>query len=114
MAASDRTCLQLRQYLTTMQKTDPPFGANAGRKMMETLFLSNWQHEKNGERLTDPTRMRQENGGDEVKVKKGEMEAKRLAEAKYRGGKRGIPAYKRRRQRGGAMTAAPRVADMER
>ncbi|WVF66815.1 hypothetical protein IAT40_001557 [Kwoniella sp. CBS 6097] len=116
MASSDRTCLQLRQYLTTMQRTDPPFGPHAGQRMMETLFLSNWQHEKNGERLSDPNRMRQSNGGDEVRVRRGEMEEKRLEEASRRGNPRGrgIPAYKRRRIRGGAMSSAPRLADMER
>ena len=101
MTSSDRTCLQLRQYLTTMQQTDPPFGPQAGRKMMETLFLSNWQHEKNGERLTNPARMDGLNGADEVQGKKGELEEKR---DKF--GRRGVPAYKRRRLRGGA-TALP-------
>ncbi|WVR04063.1 hypothetical protein IAU60_001062 [Kwoniella sp. DSM 27419] len=117
MTSSDRTCLQLRQYLTTMQKTDPPFSAHAGQRMMETLFLSNWQHEKNGERLSDPNRMSDMAGGDEVRIKKGEMEAKRLEEAKKRegGGRgRGTPAYKRRRLRGGMMSSTPRLADMER
>ncbi|WWD16753.1 hypothetical protein CI109_101184 [Kwoniella shandongensis] len=114
MTSSDRTCLQLRQYLTTMQKTDPTFGAHAGKKMMETLFLSNWQHEKNGERLSDPNRMQQSNGGDEVRVKKGEMESKRMEDANRRGRGKGVPTYKRRRQRGGANFAAPRVADLER
>ncbi|WWC87511.1 uncharacterized protein L201_002401 [Kwoniella dendrophila CBS 6074] len=120
MCSSDRTCLQLRQYLTTMQPTDPPFGPNAGKKMMETLFLSNWQHEKNGERLSDPNKMKGDDG-DEVRVKKGEMESKRLEDAKDRRGNngmrgRGVPAYKRRRLRGGATAAmaAPRLADMER
>ncbi|WRT65456.1 uncharacterized protein IL334_002399 [Kwoniella shivajii] len=118
MCSSDRTCLQLRQYLTTMQNTDPPFGPHAGKRMMETLFLSNWQHEKNGERLSDPNKMRGEEG-DEVTVKRGEMEAKRLEDAKRRANNTGrgrTPAYKRRRVRGGAAAAiaAPRLADMER
>ncbi|WWC68974.1 uncharacterized protein I206_102910 [Kwoniella pini CBS 10737] len=119
MCSSDRTCLQLRQYLTTMQTTNPPFGPHAGKRMMETLFLSNWQHEKNGERLSDPNKMNGDEG-DEVRVKKGEMEAKRLEDAKdrQRGTPRGrgVPAYKRRRLRGGAAAAmaAPRLADMER
>ncbi|WVQ62983.1 uncharacterized protein L199_001132 [Kwoniella botswanensis] len=120
MCSSDRTCLQLRQYLTTMQKTDPAFGPKAGKKMMETLFLSNWQHEKNGERLSDPNKMKGDEG-DEVRVKRGEMEEKRLEDANQRRGAngnrgRGVPAYKRRRVRGGAAAAmaAPRLADMER
>ncbi|KAL7419755.1 DNA repair protein RAD16 [Cryptotrichosporon argae] len=107
MTSSDRTCLQLRQYLTTMQKTDPPFGARAGRKMMETLFLSNWQHEKNGERLANPSRMDGARGGDEVKTSKGGMEEK-LEEA---GRRRGIPAYKRRRRRAGAPESMGRYGN---
>ncbi|ORY29555.1 hypothetical protein BCR39DRAFT_532115 [Naematelia encephala] len=105
MTSSDRTCLQLRQYLTTMQPTDPPFGPQAGRRMMETLFLSNWQHEKNGERLSNPAKMDNGLGRDEVRVKKGEMEEKRQFEADKRAAKargRGTPYYKRRRLRGGA------------
>lgn len=100
MTASDRTCLQLRQYLTTMQKTEPPFGPDAGRKMMETLFLSNWQHEKNGERLSNPARM----GGDEVRSR-GEIEKKKNEEQMR---KRGIPSYKRRRTRAGAVSVGKR------
>ena len=62
---------------------------------METLFLSNWQHEKNGERLSNPARM----GGDQVKSK-GEIEKKKNEEQMR---KRGVPSYKRRRTRAGAM-----------
>ena len=114
MAASDRTCLQLRQYLSTMEKTDPPFNANAGRKMMQTLFLSNWQHEKNGERLTNPARMTQYQGGDEVRLPRGEMEEKRMNDANRRGGRgRGMPAYKRRRMRGGQVLQVRRTASEE-
>lgn len=113
MTSSDRTCLQLRQYLTTMQKTDPPFGPRAGRKMMETLFLSNWQHEKNGERLSDPARMQQIQGGDEVRVPKGEMEAKREGARKDAGRGRGRPSFKRRRLRGGATTPGRDKGDKE-
>jgi len=102
MASSDRTCLQLRQYLTTMEQTDPPFSADAGRKMLQTLFLSNWQHEKNGERLSNPARMNDFQGGDEVRVKRGEMEEKLMSDANRRSARgRGMPAYKRRRLRGG-------------
>ena len=111
MASSDRTCLQLRQYLTTMEKTEPPFSASAGRKMMQTLFLSNWQHEKNGERLSNPARMQQLQGGDEVRVRKGEMEEKRMRDASRRG--RGTPAYKRRRLRGGQQPRMRRNASEE-
>ena len=117
MTSSDRSCLQLRQYLTTMIKTSPPFGPQSGRKMMETLFLSNWQHEKNGERLSNPAKMvrGQAAGGDEVKVKAGEMEEKRLESAgmrdyKSRGRGRGTPSYKRRRLRGGAEALGRRTA----
>jgi DNA excision repair protein ERCC-4 len=89
-----------------MQKTDPPFGPHAGRKMMETLFLSNWQHEKNGESLSNPARMM----GDEVR-KRGEMETKRVEESSRR---RGTPSYKRRRTRAGAMAVGSRnKAEME-
>ncbi len=85
-----------------MEKTDPPFSAKAGRKMMQTLFLSNWQLEKNGERLSNPARMNQFQGGDEVRVRGGEMEQKRMADADRRSARgRGMPAYKRRRLRGG-------------
>ncbi|ORX36395.1 hypothetical protein BD324DRAFT_642553 [Kockovaella imperatae] len=115
MTSSDRTCLQLRQYLTTMMKNDPPFGPQAGRKMMETLFLSNWQHEKNGEKLSNPSKMHHGAGGDEVRVKAGEMEEKRLKDAglrdyKSRGRGRGVPSYKRRRLRGGAEAVGRRAA----
>lgn len=102
MCSSDRTCLQLRQYLTTMEKTDPPFGPHAGRKMMQTLFLSNWMHEKNGERLSNPARYSGE-GADEVAMAKSGMEAKRM-EAR-RGG---APSYKRRRMRAGAPARGQR------
>jgi hypothetical protein len=84
-----------------MVRTEPPFGAHAGKKMMETLFLSNWQHEKNGERLSDPAKMKGYQGGDEVRVKRGEMEDKRLQSSRGRGGK--TPYYKRRRIRGGGV-----------
>jgi len=100
MTASDRTCLQLRQYLTTMEKTDPPFGPHAGRKMMETLFLSNWQHEKNGERLDNPAKLHR----DEVSSK-GEIEKKKNEEQMR---KRGTPSYKRRRTRAGAVAVGRR------
>jgi DNA excision repair protein ERCC-4 len=100
MTASDRTCLQLRQYLTTMEKTDPPFGPKAGRKMMETLFLSNWQHEKNGERLSNPAKLR----ADEVSSR-GEIEKKKNEEQMR---KRGVPSYKRRRTRAGAVAVGKR------
>lgn len=100
MTASDRTCLQLRQYLTTMQKTEPAFGPQAGRKMMETLFLSNWQHEKNGERLSNPARM----GGDQVDTK-GDIERKKNQEQSRR---RNASAYKRRRTRAGAVSVGTR------
>ncbi|EIW69128.1 hypothetical protein TREMEDRAFT_62855 [Tremella mesenterica DSM 1558] len=112
MCSSDRTCLQLRQYLTTMEKTEPPFGSQAGRKMMETLFLSNWQHEKNGERLSNPSRV----GADEVRTAKGVMEEQRIQDAKARGlgNKRGVPSYKRRRLRGGATAPGRQsAADVE-
>nr|ODN98611.1 DNA excision repair protein ERCC-4 [Cryptococcus depauperatus CBS 7855] len=110
MTSSDRTCLQLRQYLTTMARTDPPFGPNGGRKMMETLFLSNWQHEKNGERLAG-TRMHSK-GEDELRVR-GEIEKKRVEE--HRRAERGrLSSYKRRRQRGGGAVTAPRLAEIER
>lgn len=83
-----------------MQATDPPFGPKAGQKMMETLFLSNWQHEKNGESLSNPARM----AGDEVR-KRGEMEVKRGEDNNKR---RGTPSYKRRRTRAGAMAVGTR------
>ena len=78
---------------------------------MQTLFLSNWQHEKNGERLSNPARMKQMQGGDEVRVPRGEMEEKRMNDAKRRG--RGTPAYKRRRLRGGQQPQVRRKASEE-
>lgn len=96
MCHSDQTCLQLRQYLTTMEPTDPPFSEGGGRKMMETLFLSNWQYEKNGDRLANPARYTNGANADQLDASKGAMEKKRQ---EYR---RGVPSYKRRRQRAGA------------
>ncbi|BEJ11286.1 hypothetical protein CspHIS471_0107080 [Cutaneotrichosporon sp. HIS471] len=96
MCSSDRTCLQLRQYLTTMEPTDPPFSSGAGKKMMQTLFLSNWQHEKNGQRLANPARYTNGAGADQVQTSKG-ME-QRMVEAR----RRGAPSFKRRRMRAGA------------
>lgn len=96
MCHSDQTCLQLRQYLTTMEPTDPPFSEGGGRKMMETLFLSNWQYEKNGDRLSNPARYTEGANADQLNLSKGAMEKKRQ---EYR---RGVPSYKRRRQRAGA------------
>jgi DNA excision repair protein ERCC-4 len=87
MCSSDRTVLQLRQYLTTMQKTDPPFNGEAGRRMMNTLFLSNWQHERIGSDFLS---------GEE----RDELHDKRME------GLRTVPApptYKRRRTRGGHL-----------
>ena len=105
MCASDRTCLQLRQYLTSMVKTDPPFGPHAGRKMMETLYLSNWQHEQNGARLASGNRLRGA-GGDETKGKDDLEVAKRVHESGQTHGeywkRKNQPSYKRRRMRGGA------------
>ena len=85
---------------------------------METLFLSNWQHEKNGERLSNPSKMYGGRGHDEVKVKAGEMEEKRMKDAglrdyKGRGRGRGVPSYKRRRLRGGAGALGRRTAAEE-
>ena len=102
MCASDRTCLQLRQYLTTMVKTDPPFGPQAGRKMMETLFLSNWRYERVGRNGVVPEAVVPEVPGsrDEVGLK-GDMET-----AKAESSRRGRPSYKRRRLRGGAAAVA--------
>jgi DNA excision repair protein ERCC-4 len=97
MVASDRTALQLRQYLTTMEKTEPAFGPKAGRRMMETLFLSNWIHEKDGVRLSDPMSLPDMRAGDEVS-KQGDMESKRAEERRL--GASG-KYYKRRRVRGG-------------
>ncbi|KLT38478.1 hypothetical protein CC85DRAFT_281064 [Cutaneotrichosporon oleaginosum] len=102
MCSSDRTCLQLRQYLTTMEATDPPFSAGAGKKMMQTLFLSNWQHEKNGQRLVNPARYTNGAGADQVSTSKG-ME-QRMGEAK----RRGAPSFKRRRMRAGAPARGSR------
>lgn len=68
--------------------------------MMESLFLSNWQHEKNGETLSNPARM----AGDEVR-KRGDMEVKRVEEHHRR---RGTPSYKRRRTRAGATAVGTR------
>ncbi|KAK4688167.1 DNA excision repair protein ERCC-4, partial [Tremellales sp. Uapishka_1] len=110
MTTSDRTCLQIRQYLTTMERTNPPFSATAGRKMMETLFLSNWQHEKNGERLSNPSKMESFNGGDEVKVQKSGLEEKAAAE---RLKKSRASYYKRRRQRGGLAGQMGRDKELE-
>lgn len=105
MCSSDRTCLQLRQYLTTMEPTDPPFSAGGGKKMMQTLFLSNWQHEKNGQRLANPSRYTNGAGADQVPTSKSGMEAKRIAEANRQ---RGAPSFKRRRMRAGAPARAGR------
>lgn len=102
MCSSDRTCLQLRQYLTTMEPTDPPFGPNAGRKMMQTLFLSNWMHDKQGQKLSNPARYEGE-GADEVEMAKSGMEAKRIE------ARRGQPSYKRRRMRAGAPARGSRA-----
>ncbi|KIR71477.1 DNA excision repair protein ERCC-4 [Cryptococcus deuterogattii CA1014] len=116
MTTSDRTCLQLRQYLTTMSRTDPPFGPQAGRKMMESLFLSNWQHEKNGEKLGNAGTGIHRSDNDEIRVR-GDIESKRVEDQRRaeraRGRGRGVPSYKRRRQRGGAAVPAPRLAEME-
>lgn len=82
--------------------------------MMETLFLSNWQHEKNGQRLhhhhvgrtpSDPE------ARDEV-VRRGDMEKK---QAEEKGMRSGQPYYKRRRIRGGMSAPGngrPRDADV--
>lgn len=117
MTSSDRTCLQLRQYLMTMAKTDPPFGPHAGRKMMETLFLSNWYHEKQGDKLSNPAKMAGGDGGDEVSGEQGEMERKRNQirerEQRMRGRGRGQPSYKRRRIRGGGSVPTGRRENVE-
>jgi len=68
--------------------------------MMETLFLSNWQHEKNGERLDNPAKLHR----DEVSSK-GEIEKKKNEEQMR---KRGTPSYKRRRTRAGAVAVGRR------
>lgn len=100
-----------------MSKTDPPFGPHAGRKMMETLFLSNWYHEKQGDKLSNPATMSVGDGRDEVSAEQGEMERKRKEirerEAKMRGRGRGQPSYKRRRIRGGGSMPVGRKEDPE-
>lgn len=101
MCSSDLTCLQLRQYLTTMKPTQPPFGPKAGRRMMETLFLSNWQHEKNGQYLSNPNKYINGAAADQVRTELGAMEEKRIQEGQRRRGG-GAPSYKRRRVRAGA------------
>jgi DNA excision repair protein ERCC-4 len=115
MCASDRTCLQLRTYLTSMVKTDPPFGPQAGRKMMETMFLSNWQHERHSLEFAGRGTRMTGIGGDEVKAKDDMQAAKRQREqdsGKYRGywKSRGQPSYKRRRMRAGAAMSGRQSA----
>lgn len=72
--------------------------------MMETLFLSNWQHEKNGQRLSNPNRYTNGESVDEVEPGKGGMEAKRQLEAR----RRNASAVKRRRLRAGAPATMQR------
>lgn len=83
---------------------------------MESLFLSNWQHEKNGEKLGSAGNGMHRSGEDEIRVR-GDIESKRMEEQRRseraRGRGRGVPSYKRRRQRGGAAAPAPRLAEME-
>lgn len=99
-----------------MSRTDPPFGPQTGRKMMESLFLSNWQHEKNGEKLGNAGTGIHRSDNDEIRVR-GDIESKRMEDQRRaeraRGRGRGVPSYKRRRQRGGAAAPAPRLAEME-
>lgn len=78
---------------------------------METLFLSNWQHEKNGERLNNPSRMEDGLGSDEV-TKKGDIEGKRNDDMMR---KKRASELKRRRERGGKVGSAGRglVGDEE-
>lgn len=71
---------------------------------MQTLFLSNWQHEKNGQRLANPSRYANGASADQVPTSKSGME-KRMAEANRR---RGAPSFKRRRMRAGAPISAGR------
>jgi len=87
-----------------MEPTDPPFGPHAGRRMMETLFLSNWQHEKNGQRLSNPSRYVNGAGADQVTPQRGGMEEKRMQEAR----RRNASAIKRRRMRAGAPASMER------
>ena len=67
--------------------------------MMETLFLSNWQHEKNGERLDNPAKLHR----DEVSSR-GEIEKKKNEEQM----RKRMPNYKRRRTRAGAVAVGKR------
>ena len=105
MCSSDRTVMQLRQYLTTMQKTDPPFNGTAGRRMMNTLFLSNWQHERIGSEFLSghehATMLDSRHRGDETRLSRDELQQKKTE------ARNGLPAppprYKRRRLRGGAL-----------
>jgi DNA excision repair protein ERCC-4 len=87
-----------------MQKTDPPFNGEAGRRMMNTLFLSNWQHERIGsEFLSDQERgamVKDRHAADQARTKRDELHDKRME------GVRSTPApptYKRRRTRGGHL-----------
>jgi DNA excision repair protein ERCC-4 len=72
--------------------------------MMETLFLSNWQHEQNGRYLSNPNRYVNGQAADQVAPQKGGMEEKRIQEAR----RRSQSAAKRRRLRGGMPAAMGR------
>lgn len=82
--------------------------------MMESLFLSNWQHEQNGaHRMRGP-------GGDEVRQKDEMAVAKRAQDqskdkhGNYWKNRGKQPSYKRRRLRGGAtMPGRQTHAQME-
>jgi DNA excision repair protein ERCC-4 len=72
--------------------------------MMETLFLSNWQHEKNGRYLNNPNRYINGAAADQVEPQRGGMEEKRIHEAR----RRNASAIKRRRLRAGAPARSGR------
>lgn len=71
--------------------------------MMQTLFLSNWQHEKNGQRLANPLRYTNGAGADQVPTSNSGIE-KSIAENRQRG----APSFKRRRMRAGAPARGTR------
>ncbi|KAJ9122540.1 hypothetical protein QFC22_001969 [Naganishia vaughanmartiniae] len=105
---SDRTCSQLREYLSTMKPFTPgrhTEEAGAGKPMMERL-LRTYFYWKNGLRDISQTFQRgaTENKEEELNVVDEQQNSNRAGQSGYKRG--GVPPNKRRRTRAGSMAAS--------
>lgn len=100
MTTTDRTCLQLREYLSTMQRVDPVTGKPTGNRAGRNLMLRRLRNHLNWKAGMDQMRSGYSRSGfDEVLPSRGEVEkeTRQPLEKEFRDRR----PINRRRKRGG-------------